>query len=318
MTPAVKRLAHRRGMLRVMAYGTAVGLVCAIVSVRAARAETIDEALVIGRQMTDLSHSAKTQALKVRMNGQEMMFATSLSHDAPAVILDRYEKLCRENAAQSPDDWKALAEKTPAQAKLAGETGGTIRGGSRDEGTIMCFVRSSHSKSTLGEALGAFQSTGELGAIGQLRYAYVRKTKNGNTSVLAAWTLDKFDLQEMLPDEGDAPGEDFAELPRPEGSRRLFSVKVVGTPYGLNVYESTNDPVKLANAYDERLTKDGWFALDIEGEGKRNIPRLDGVTGRVYERDGVLMTSASHIEDKKTITAFGVAGMPERHERAQR
>ena len=62
------------------------------------------------------------------------------------------------------------------------------------------------------------------------------------------------------------------------------------------------------------LTKDGWFAIDIEGEQKRNNPRLDGVTGRVYEKDGILMTVVSHVEDKKTVTGFGIAGIPEREE----
>jgi hypothetical protein len=129
------------------------------------------------------------------------------------------------------------------------------------------------------------------------------------------WTLDKFNIREMLPEEGDAPGEDFPALPRPEGSRRLFSLQIVGAPYGINVYESTHEPVALANSYDQRLTSDGWFAIDIESQAKRDTPRLNGVTGRVYEKDGVLMTVVSHIEDKKTVTGFGIAGIPEREER---
>lgn len=312
----VNRLQHRKGMARVFAYGTAVGIICALFSVRFARAEVIDNALVVGRQMTELAHGAKNQTLKVRMNGQDVMFASQLSHDSPKAILDRYEQLCRANAAQSPEQWKGLAENAPAgaQGKDVAETGGTIRGGSTDEGTIMCFVKSSSSKSTLGEALSTFQATGELGAIGQLRYAYVRKTKRGATHVLAAWTMDEFNVREMVPEEGDAPGDDFAELPRPDSSRRLFSMKIAGAPYGLNVYESEQDPLALANAYDQRLTRAGWFAIDIESQAKRDTPRLDGVTGRVYEKDGLLMTVVSHVENKKTVTAMGIAGVPDREE----
>lgn len=307
------RVNRRKGWMRVFAYGTAVGIVCAVFSIKFARAEVIDNALVVGRQMTELAHSTKNQALKVRMNGQDVVYNSQLSNDSPEAILDRYEKLCKENAAQSPEDWKDLAEKSkPSAGKDIAETGGTMRGGSKDEGTVMCFVRSSTSKPKIGEALATFQATGELGAIGQLRYAYVRKTKKGATHVLAMWTMDKFNVKEMFPEAGDAPGEDFAELPRPGDSRRLFSVQIAGAPYGLNVYESNEDPVALANSIDQRLTKNGWFAIDIEGQAKRSTPSLDGVTGRVYEKDGILMTAVSRIENKKTVTAFGIAGVPER------
>jgi hypothetical protein len=283
---SIDRQRHRKGMFRVVAYATAIAILCGFVSVRFARAEVIENSLVIGRQMTELAHSAKNQAMKVQMNGQEVVFASQLSHDAPRAILDRYEQLCRDNAAQSPDEWRSLAEQAPAGArgKDIAETGGTIRGGSRDEGTVMCFVRSKASKATLGEALATFQTTGELGAIGQLRYAYVRKTKNGGTHVLTMWTMDKFNVREMLPEQGDAPGEDVAALPRPAGSRRLFAIRIAGAPFGVNAYESDRDPVALASSYDERLTRAGWFAIDIESQAKRDNPRLDGVTGRVYEK----------------------------------
>jgi hypothetical protein len=310
------RVHQRKGWLRVFAYGTALGVVCGLVSIKFARAEVIDNALVVGRQMTELANSSKNQALNVRMNGQEVVYASQLSHDSPEAILDRYERLCKENAAQSPEDWKDLGAKAPArtQGKAVAETGGTMRGGSKDEGTVMCFVRSSTSKPKIGEALATFQATGELGAIGQLRYAYVRKTKKGGTHVLAMWTMDKFNVKEMFPEAGDAPGEDFADLPRPADSRRLFSVQIAGAPYGLNVYESNEDPTLLASSIDQRLTKSGWFAIDIEGEAKRNTPSLNGVTGRVYEKDGILMTVVSRIEDKRTVTAFGIAGIPDREE----
>jgi hypothetical protein len=315
----VDRHKHRKGMLRAVAYGTVFGIVCACVSVRFARAEVIDNSIIVGRQMTELAQSSKTQALKVVMNGQEMIFASQGSHDSPEAILDRYEKLCKDNAAQSTDEWKDLAAKAPggARGKDLAETGGTMRGGSREEGTVMCFVKSSSSKTKIGEALATFQATGDMGAIGQLRYAYVRKTKNGGTHVLTMWTLDKFNVREMLPEEGDAPGDDFPELPRPEGSRRLFAIKIVGAPYGLNVYESEQEPVALANGYDQRLTEKGRFAIDIEGQQKRDNRMLDGVTGRVYEKDGILMTIVSHVENKKTVTGFGIAGVPERDSKNQ-
>jgi hypothetical protein len=63
----------------------------------------------------------------------------------------------------------------------------------------------------------------------------------------------------------------------------------------------------VALGYDGALTKRGWLAVDIEGERKRAEPRLAGVTGRLYEKDGLLMTVATYVDNGKTITALGVA-----------
>ena len=51
-----------------------------------------------------------------------------------------------------------------------------LRAGTRDEGTVMCFVKSGSSKASAKDALESFARTGELGGFGQLRYAYVKNT----------------------------------------------------------------------------------------------------------------------------------------------
>jgi hypothetical protein len=177
----------------------------------------------------------------------------------------------------------------------------------------MCFVRSSNSKSSMVEALGALEKTGDLGAFGQLRYVYAKKTTQGRTHVLAAWTTEKFNVDEMFPpeDDKDAAGHDFKELPRPQGSVRTFSLHLDDAPYGVNIYESTGQsPLEVATSYDAMLQKDGWFALDIEGPGKRAAENLKGVTGRAYTKEGVMMTLVSHTARGKTVTGLGIGGVP--------
>lgn len=313
---APERLKHRQGLLRLFAFGTGVGIVCAGFSVRAARAEVTDQAMVAGRQLMTLANTDRGEAHKIVLNGQPVFFANAISEDSPATVLARYEENCKKNAAQSPEVWKEVyanaAKNDPAQAVEKGgmaETGGILRGGNADEGTIMCFVRSEQSKPTLGEALKSLQETGELGALGMLRYVYVKKTKKGGAHVLAAWTLEKFNLKELMPPEGtDVAGQDFPDVGRPDDSVRTLSAHVDGTPFGVNVYESGTEPKQVVAAYDASMIKKGWFALDLESAPKRNDPRLKNAVARIYEHDGAMYTVVASIENGKTVTAVGLAG----------
>jgi hypothetical protein len=313
------RIAHRRGMLRVFAFGLVIAFVCAGLRVRFARAEVIDNGIVVGRQMAELVNAAHEDVAHLSMNGQSVMVASQLTKDSPEAVLGRYEQLCRDQASHSFEEWRALlsaadADSTDLAPNAEVPATGIIRGGTRDEGTVMCFVRSAQSKPTLRESLDAFVQTGEMAALGQLRYAYAKRTPNGRTYVLAAWTSEKFNLKEMVPETGDALGEDFEALSRPADSRRIFSIRLAGAPYGINVYESDVPPAVLGDAYDATLLRDGWFAVNIDGEVKQATPTLAGATARVYEKDGVLMSVVSHVENRKTITAFGIAGIPQRVE----
>lgn len=320
---SAERIEHRRGMLRVLAYGTVVGIVCAGFSVRAARAEVADQSIVVGRKMMELANTSRNDVSKVILNGQTMFFASSLTDDAPDQVLARYEDNCRKNAAQSPESWRGLATDAAkadatkaAQNDTMAQTGGVLRGGSGEEGTLICFVKSSSSKSTLSEALTSFQQTGELSALGMLRFVYVKKSQSGGAHILAAWTLEKFNVKEMMPEEDqDVPGNDFSEIPRPTNSVRTFSAYLDGTPYGVNMYLSNESPQAVTASFDATLTKQGWFALDIEGPAKRADESLKGMLGRVYERDGVLLTVATGVEGNKTMTAIGLAGLHERESR---
>jgi len=308
------RIKHRQGLIRLFAFGSCIGLVCAGLSVRAARAEVQDQTLVVGRQMLTLSNAQNNEVHKVVLNGQTVFVSNALSNDDAPTVIGRYRKHCEDNAAQSADQWRQVADSLAKQAepqKSSGQTNGIIQSGDGvDEGAIVCFVKSENSKSNLGEAIKSLSETGELGAFGQMRYVYVKKGKSGRTHILAAWTLDKFNINEMMPKDGsDVPGEEFQDIPRPDDSLRTFAIRLEGTPFGVNVYESNGDPNKIALAYDAMMVKKGWFALDLEGEAKRNSPRLANAVGRIYEKDGAMITVINRKEDDgKTTTGIGLAG----------
>ena len=310
---AVEQRKKLKGQLRLLGYVCVLGVACAALSVRAARAEVADQSLVFGRQLSELTNATVVDTQRISMNGQSMFVGSTLSKDSVTTTLDRFEQHCKKNSAQTPEEWKKLADKSPEASDEGNQffKTGLMRSGSDTEGTVLCFVRSSESKSTVGEAFSTFSETGELGAIGQLRYAYAKKTKKGNTHVLTGWTTDKFNLKDMMPpDDGkDVPGSDFAEIPRPKEGQRILATRVEGTPFGVNVYKTTGAPSAVAKYYDETLIKQGWAALDVELSKKTNEPKERAAVGHLYEKDGVVLTLASHLEDNQTYATLGLAGV---------
>lgn len=310
---AVEKRKKLKGQLRLLGYVCFLGVACAGLSVRAARAEVADQSLAFGRQLSNLTNTQQVDTQRISMNGQSMFVGSTLGHDSVTATLDRFEQYCRRNSAQSPEEWKKLADKSPEQSTEGNSffKTGLMRSGTDNEGTIMCFVRSSESKTTVGEAFSTFSDTGELGAIGQLRYAYAKKTKKGNTHVLTGWTTDKFNLKDMMPsDDGkDVPGSDFSEIPRPKDAQRILATRVEGTPFGVNVYKTTGAPTEVAKYYDETLIKQGWVAIDAELDKKADEPKERAAVGHLYEKDGVVLTMASHLESGSTYATLGLAGV---------
>ncbi len=316
---AVARSKHVRGLLRAGGYVAVLSLGLGAFQLRQAHAELKNRTLDLGRQMNQLANASQQDVNKLNLNGQVMWMGSALSHDSAATVLDRYEAECKKNAAQSPESWRQLTQTSEkaAAAKSADTAGmdssGVMRAGSLTEGTVLCFVKTEHSKTSIGEAFKSLAETGELGAVGDLRYVWAKQGPSGKTTVLTAWTDDHFNLADLVPAEGkEAPGIDLPNLPRPPDSTRLFAAQVEGTPFGLNVYRGKQGPSKVISFYDEEMRTRGWLAIDPEIDkwmAKRGETNTDGVVGRLYEHDGVVLTLAAHMEQGDTITSLGLAGV---------
>jgi hypothetical protein len=303
---------HLRGLARAGAYVVALSLGLGAFQLRAARAEMKDRTVELGRQMMQLARATDHDVNKLSLNGQPIWIGSSTTSDSVEEVLGRYEGACKASAAQPSEDWRELA--TRAAAKKADPSrmpDGVMRAGTPEEGTIVCFTRGSASRPTLKEALTSFVETGELGALGNLRYVYAHTSARGKTTVLTAWTDDTFNLAELAPPDGeDARGADFPGLPRPEGAQRIFAAKVEGTPFGVNVYRSKQPPERAIAFYEAEMGKAGWRGVDPElerygDEGARETR----ATARLYEKDGAVLTVASHVKDGDTVTALGLAGV---------
>jgi hypothetical protein len=275
--------------------------VCTFISLRHAKAEFERQSLDLGRQLSDLAKANKTDTTTIVFNGQKMLLGSSAT-DAPVnEVLNRYEAYCRDkSSAMFRDDANAPKE----GAEIA--KSGVIRANGIDEGSVICFVQGSESRPTRKEALDAFIKSGNLGAIGELRYAYVKKSETGRALVLTAWTDSTFNLLAIAPrtPDTDVVGEDFSNVPRLGGTVRTMSARAEGTPYAVNVYRTKESPEKVAAFYDKEMQDKGWYMFDPE----RNDKML-GKLGRGYIKDGVVVTMNTLVEKDGTFFLLGISGV---------
>jgi hypothetical protein len=308
---------HVKGLVRAALYFLVLALVFGAVRVRSARAEWRTRTLELGRQMYELARATQHDVNRITMNGQPVWVGSSLSNDPSKTILERYAAHCSESSAQPPSDWQKVGEGgDPKAVKKSGLGLNTVRAGDEDEGTVICFTKSAHSKPSVREALDAFGETGDLGMLGSLRYAYVRKARDGRSVVLTAWTDDTFKIKELIPEEGkEAVGTDLPEVPRPPNSRRIMATRLEGTPFGVNLYEGTDAPDQVLHFYEKEMRALGYYTLDPELdhmrelEGKRDPNDPPGPIVRLFEKDGVVITMTAHPSGEgRTATGLGMAG----------
>lgn len=310
ISPARKK--HLAGLVRAGAYLGCVSIVLGAFSLRSARAEMRSKTLELGRQMQKLANATDHDVNKLTLNGQPIWIGSSVAKDAVSVVLDRYESNCQQNTAQPSDSWRQLADKADASTDKSFLSTGILRGGDKEEGTIVCFTKNESSKPSVSEAVKSFTETGNLGAFGSLRYVYAKADDSGKTVVLTAWTDDGFNITSLIPEEGkDSGGADFPLLPRPPSTTRVLATQVEGTPFGVNVYEGHDAPSKVIAYYDDEMRKRGWFALDPEVDRQLDNPRDGGVRpmARLYEKDGVVFTLGANVRDGATMVAVGLAGV---------
>lgn len=300
-TPKAERAKHRRGMMRVAAYFTVTTALCTTVAIRHAHGEYKTTTLTFGKQMLELANARNHEVTKLTFNGQPMWIGASSSKDDPKAVIARYEEYCKKNPGQPSAGWEEYEQRAGKvdDVKDSVKTG-VVRAESDEATAVTCFVKGPATKATVEEAIETLLTTGELGALGELRYAYARKDRTGNTLVLTAWTDSTFNLNTMMGDDDkDAPGSDFAEIPRLPRSVRMISARAEGAPYGVNVYKTTESPAKALAFFDATMHDRGFTTYD---------PQLS-FGGRSYFKDGVVFTVASYEEPDAHYVAVGLSGV---------
>jgi hypothetical protein len=309
-----KRWQQIAGLIRVSTYLTLVGAVSSFFLVRAASAR-LDEAIEhFGETLVrELGPELIGQTQEILVNGQRVFFSTQITERTLSSTLDELQRHCesRANPALS-----AIADLPPRERERFAELGDPRRAViNRAEtadhvvGQVACLAHAQDG-ATLEQTLQRvfrFIDSGDLSEIGDAHYFVARELEGGRTQVLSIWTEGKFDIVGMFPSEGDAPGSDSTDLPRPPSARRTFAAVLPQQPYTVRVYESRESREVILAHYDELMTSAGWVEQPTsDGDELRVLTRAFSREDRVVF---VVLDAARDGETPVTLVEVGGQGV---------
>ncbi len=265
---------------RLAAFLCVVSAALAVVAASRAIADVEDAALSLGNELGKLGEAGQTRS--IRLNGQSVHVVASTEDGELGAHLDRFESYCRASTAGLDEGFQALPAEVQARIPKGGgrrAAAGVLREETAAQGMVACVVRPEGEAEggvlDLVDRVSELGASGDLSALGHMRYFHARATKKGRTHIVAAWTDGPFRLDAMFPDAGDAPGQDPRFAPRPPRSVRLLTAEVDGVPYGVRLYDAEGPPERVFAEYDRDVLGRGFSVLAQNPEHP---------TSRVYHR----------------------------------
>jgi hypothetical protein len=249
------------GALRVLGLLVVVQLVAAALWLRAAHARASDALLSVGAELMKIEGASSDQpARSVFLNGITVHLRAATTDRDLHAVLDRFHSLCRtRTGVDAPQAVLDKLRSDTAKHAPSSALDGVLRAESDSAGAVACIDTGTQlSVPELTSRLQDFARSGDLSAVGDLRYVLARRV-DGKTTVLTLWTEGSTPLLKMFPPEGDAPGRDPQGLPRAPGTRRLLSTWENGQPYSLALYTAVGSDIGALRAfYLTALRTGGW------------------------------------------------------------
>ena len=223
-----------------------------------------------------------------------MFLASSVTKLTTPQVMAEMKKYCHEHSGglgeaigKLPSE--AHGTKVPEQMRDPAKWL-TVRGDGSDKdfGQISCFTRTD--QTTLGgfvDRLTRFMATGDVSELGDMRYAVARRVTDRSTHVLAIWTQGRFNIADMFPEKGDAPGNDLPEIPRPQESTRLFSADFPGHPYAARIYETHRSRGTCSPSTTSHMRGRGYSAEGVWKERHGEPLTATPSYARAFTKNGV-------------------------------
>jgi hypothetical protein len=261
-----RMLAWSAKFARLTVYFMFVGILLAVVAGRMAYAHAKKAAMETGDELLRLTDAAHMSGVyRLRLNGELVRVTSAVSNTDHNVILDRFQKECEEHADGMEMEFARLSDAiTPnANPRNEGHPGiGILRNSDDKGGMVACFaIGKVKDTGEVYKRIGEFAKSGDLGALGNIRYVAAKKGDTTTSHVVALWTEGSFDVKKMFPDEGDAPGNDAPGVLRPPSSKRLMTAYAEGAPYGVRVYDSSWTKEAILAEYDKVMPATGWMTF---------------------------------------------------------
>jgi hypothetical protein len=285
------RFPKLKPLLRVQAYFCIVATIVLGAKVGLAYKTTEKTFKDLGGQLADYLTMRVDGAETVSVNGERFAFATTATDASVDEILSATEQACAENSGNLVEEIGPVlehAKKSHPQLKLLEPSKLTTvrRDGQhlRASGDVTCFTRpkedgKSEQSPGFAKRLERFTETMALGELGEGHYLRAnREEKTGKTRVLYVRSLGEMKLSNLFGGEGDTPGRDPVDMPRPPGSTRTFSASIERNGDGFYSYETAETPAAVLNYYDDKLVKD-WEKMVLD----KDTPELQ--LARAYTQE---------------------------------
>jgi hypothetical protein len=254
-------------MARLTAYVCCANLALTALGARVVSADLREGSLQLGRELASVG-DALGSTNTVFINGAAMNVSSAITGMAPEEVLDRFEALCREHPQFLARAFSDIPESLRDKVVRRGDRmhWGVMRAEAHGDGALTCFTDDRPaSLRDIPDRLNAFYRSGDLAEFGRFRYVYAQKLGPGKTRVRTVWADGPLKLKEMFPANRDSAGFDSPVVPRPPGSRRVFSATAKQVPFGVHIYDAPEDPQSLARFYDVQMASLGWRRV---GAGK--------------------------------------------------
>lgn len=217
---------------------------------RAVHADFAEALVGVGAETMHYPGAPPEPTRDLALNGARVSFRTQTIDASIDDVLAHYESLCAGANA-------GFAQRLSTQT-----------GRSDEAGYVACLDMSGADgdMGSLAKRFLRFSETGNLGELGDLRYANARRVLGASgdgTFLFTMWADSAVDLFRMLPSPAeDAGGSDLTGVPRPPDSRRVLSAWEAGQPSGVVVYRALGtSAAELESFYRNELSKQGWAII---------------------------------------------------------
>lgn len=292
-----------KGILRLGLYLTVVVGISAWWMVREVSAELSERALSIGRTVESWRDPAAGTST-IRLNGARISITSVSSDDQVSAILDRFVHMCARNSGGMREEIHALIARGAQIPEHVAEQFGVFRTQNEQrEGTAACFARdAAGGMSGLLDRVTKLAETGDLAALGQLRYVFAHRREGASTThVLTLVSHDALPIEQIFPDSGDVAGPDLVPGVRPERARRVVSAELEGTSQRAVIYEAQTSADAALRAYDHALPARGYQRGDLSLVSDQ-MPAPTRVF--IKPDETLLIMAKDHGDQNSQVTAF--------------
>jgi len=258
--------------------------VCSLISLwgllRATQASAADVLAEISDQLMrlpDAHYGSSTQQLWI--NGLSLNLQSGSSEKDPFVVSQQFRAACAARSAMQLGERESAAL---GPLKNAGWFRSMLDGvavNRSDAGTSIICIDAMHKPwdvLSIAQAARRFVSSGELLELGRLRYALVRNGSKGGSVFLTLWTDGSTRLLEQFPRDHDAPGVDFPDVARVQGSQRFLSARLSDSVLAIYAHRE-GSLEELSQRYRNALQAGGYEILDryvrSEGHSSYNLEK---------------------------------------------